>query len=227
MRYLTKLFSLASILLATLCFHLRASEVQVPFEIRGIVELNRTLRFSVRDQINERTRWLDQNQTYLELTLLGYDPTKQRVIAEYRGAPISLPLVLADNTSIPVVTNLAIPLAIDEATEKEIASKVAIYRTSEMEKLSKVNPHLRSVMAKSSENRVSIYAESLRAAALQEARHSTALAKVESPSKLEAAMEQDRRKNVRIGSLRTRNTVNSRIWASDHIEKFGTPKEAR
>ena len=208
------------LLSATVCFHmypsshLDAKEIseQIEYEIRGYCELPNYKLFSVRNVQTGGSGWVKENQLYGAITVLSYNTNTGLFRVMYRDREVFLKLKDRDESALAVITSTI--LHEELLTEIKIKQLVEAYEKELSASLPDTSHKLYSSMEKSLANRVNAYQNELEAK-LKEQNNTT-------EGDTTAVIAANNLK-PRIGSLRTENQVNSRIWASDHIKVHGEP----
>lgn len=163
----------------------------------------------------KHSEWISEGGVWGNIEFVEYDEESDSVLIRNHGK--ELRLELAKRSSLKA-NYLQADRALNRATqasphEREIMSKVDTYRSNEIAKIETLDPRLRNRLKKSVERRAFSYEQHLR----------LKLADSSSEQNIENTQVPNESKPLIIGSQRKVNQVNSRIWASDHIEEFGTP----
>ena len=175
------------------------------FCLRGIFELNKQLYFSVESRFTGNNQWIAADKEFEGLTLEQYDQTKQEALGTFDQKPIKLRLFLNDN-------HLAYdPLTISDS--KKLERAIETYKKNQYQNLPNQNSALYLPMKQAADNRIGEL-QMLPNQSTNSLRTETSTAievsSLENPSQV-------------INKPKLRNRVNSRIWASDHIETHGLP----
>jgi hypothetical protein len=183
----------------------------VHYKVSGYCEFNGNLMFSISDLRTGGSRWLSRAQVYNDLQLLEFDTHQQAFKAIYRGQEVYLHLKKTNDAT--VVLPQSPPLQEETLSPSRIKQLVSELETKLIAGLPEESHKLHTAMKTSIQNRIAAYESSMIAKQMRQAEgngheHETFSGKQVKPM---------------IGSLRQENRINSRVWASDHIEIHGEP----
>jgi len=195
--YLLHIFIAPIVLIATATGNTQLADT---FALKGVCKLDQKWMLSVQDNKNGYHLWMYVGQSRGSLKLLSYDSVSGSAQLSYQDQTFSLKLGKPSETLT----------RIDKKTEA--------YRQGTQRLLEKPDSGARSQEAQQKLERdlevsVANYRHRLLTKYIENTTDPIALA-----SNGEAGSE------LRITGGRRRNQVNSRIWASDHIEKHGLPE---
>lgn len=206
-------FAIVSILSLSASYSLaKKIDSNVPYEIRGYCQLADSSLFSVKDLQTGGSRWVEKNQPFGAITMLNFDSKEKLFTAVYQGREVYLKIRESDN--IPLFVLGAEPTSKQQLTTLKVEQLVKEHERNLMNNLPEETHRLHSVMRVSMNNKVNAYKADLDS-------------KLEKQSTTDMAADTNQvASNVkpRIGNLHKSNAVNSRIWASDHIEFHGEPQ---
>jgi hypothetical protein len=208
------LINLTVITTFSLLSTLLKANTDIPIEIRGLVNLNENYMFSVHDIKTNQSKWIRKGQVFKGFKVTDYDSTNFMVVGFYLNSKVRLALA---ESELELIFNSAV---MDEEKQNtyslaEIDYLVNNFRKNEFAKLPDENEPLFYILKQSAENRIASYKNSL-----------ISFNRDELPENVEPSIEDKTiplNNKPRIGSQRKMNNVNSRIWASDHVEEFGLP----
>lgn len=165
---------------------------------------------SIKDQQNGSSVWLKVGQTYGVLKLQSFNSVNSTATLSYDGQLFELKISQYDGTPLVVIN----PEVHTEEILADINQKVEAYRKGLSQILATPDAGPRSSgeqqkLEQDIQNAVANYRQQLMVTTDQQP----------SPTSISDGIE-------RHGlGVRRHNRVNSRIWASDHIEKYGEPDE--
>lgn len=181
------------------------------FELAGVCEIDGRYIVSLSDKSSGAGFWLQEGQNFGELMFKSYDANTKTAIFFSGDHSFELKLRRTDDTVVSVASSLR-P---NRSDVQEIESKVREY--SKSLKILLIDPdsgprppEAQAKLEKEMKKMVTNYREQLIAGLSEQAESS--------------ALQENAQASTRIG-IKRRNRVNSRIWASDHIEKHGLPEE--
>ena len=214
LKHLTLRTHIACLSIGSLCASPMDASVNinegVPIEIRGIMAYQGQYQFSVYNEQTRASSWVAINQSFAGIQIHAYDPQNMKIHASYGGQEVTLSL--ARHSQRPNIIQIYREEELEENSLPSISSKaeipalVAAYEEAQLETLPEATHPLYELLKQTTANRVQSYKGELEAS-LNPKPEATA-------SELSA----------RIRSQRGRNNVNSRPWASDHIELHGAPE---
>jgi hypothetical protein len=181
------------------------------FELSGVCKINGRYMVSLSDKNSGSGFWLQEGQSFGELMFNSFD-AETKTAAFYAGNHgFELKLRRAEDIAVSVASSLR-PNSFEL---QEIESKVGEYRKNLAPILAAPDsgsrtPEAQAKLEKDMEKMVTNYREQL-------------IARLSAQAESSALQENAQASKV-IG-IKRRNRVNSRIWASDHIEKWGLPEE--
>jgi hypothetical protein len=181
------------------------------FELAGVCEINGRYMVSLSDKLSGAGFWLHEGQSFGDLKFNSFDANTKTAVFFSGDHSFELKLRRADDVVVSVVSSLQH----DRSDLQEIESKVGEYRKGLKILLADPDSGPRPTEAqakleKDMANMVTNYRDQLIAGQSEEAESS--------------ALQENAQASKVIG-IKRRNRVNSRIWASDHIEKHGLPEE--
>lgn len=182
------------------------------FGLAGVCEINGRYMVSLSDKLSGAGFWLHEGQSFGDLKFNSFDANTKTAVFFSGDHSFELKLRRADDV---VVVSVVSSLQHNHSDLQEIESNVREYSKSLKILLADPDsgprpPEAQAKLEKEMKKMVTNYREQL-IAGLSEQAESSALQENAQPSKV-------------IG-IKRRNRVNSRIWASDHIEKHGLPEE--
>jgi len=180
------------------------------FLLRGIFQTAKVVHFSIESHATGRKGWIAANKDFEGLTLESYDSVNRIAHGMRNGVSFELPLLKPEGFTNTRLLDLNTDPALS-AAEKEAATQA--YKRAVYSELPPVNHFLYSPMKQAADNRVATYRQALNS---QKALKASADFIVPNPELTDVATP--------IPRPRIRNRVNSRIWASDHIEIHGLPE---
>ena len=182
----------------------------VPVEIHGLVKLGEDYIFSVHHAETNQSKWIRKNQTFNGFVVIDYDPINSVVSCLYDDQTIRLTLIESKLTPTTSVPNEEITATYNPA---EIRHLVGEFQKKEFARLPDKEEPLYFLLKQAAKNRIYSYESSLLS---RNQNKETSNSELVTRKKVSSANHEPR-----IGSQRTRNNVNSRIWAADHVEQFG------
>ncbi|MGJ8638845.1 MAG: hypothetical protein ACSHYA_05590 [Opitutaceae bacterium] len=206
-------FVMASLLQATSAHSAPQSvSTDVPYQVRGYCELVDTSLFSITDLRTGGSRWVKSNQVFDEITILSFDLRTGLFAALYQGREVYLKLKDAGE-STGRIASWDQPQDEAPLTASRIEQLVNEHERTLMSQLPEKTHRLHAPMKVSINNQLIAYKAEL----YQELEEQTSIEQATPSAEPASDLK------PRIGSLRESNEVNSRIWASDHIEIHGEP----
>lgn len=199
-----------------LCFLLAsASHAQFTpaekFELAGVCEIDGSFMVSLSDKVSGAGFWLHEGQSLGELKFNSFDANTKTAVFSSGDHSFELKLRRAEDVGVSVVFSLR-P---NRSDLQEIESKVSEYSKGLKILLADPEsgprpPEAQAKLEKDMEKMVKNYRDQLIAGQSEQAESS--------------ALHENAQASKGIG-IKRRNRVNSRIWASDHIEKHGLPEQ--
>jgi hypothetical protein len=183
-----------------------------PIEWRGVVDLGNGPCFSLYETGSGSSGWFRLMQSNGRIYVQGYDSQKKRLSLEYLGQKIEVSLHQSDGKPLALPWSQSKYFQPDTLGEAEIAKQVEQFRIEQYASIPRTTPALAQALQRSAENRINAFERGLHNKKT-EGNESVSVREVEQPRII-----------ARLGSQRKKSTVNSRIWASDHIEKHGMPE---
>lgn len=77
----------------------------VPFELRGILELDGRLEFSVREVESGNSFWVGLGREFRGLHVMEYDTAEKTLVCNYRGEAVTLQLAKDDGIPLNILEN--------------------------------------------------------------------------------------------------------------------------
>jgi hypothetical protein len=182
--------------------------------LHGIFEFQNQLHFSLKSKQTGRSGWIAVNKDFEGLRLVTYDSAKRQAYGLYLGEQVTIKL------PNPKFHGLIVSMdAEDDPFPIETGQSITELQRSLYSQLPEKNNPLHGLMKQSIDNRISSLKASLNRSQNTAAEAITEVAanSINEAVRLAAAN----------APIRTRNRVNSRIWASDHIEIHGLSSEAQ
>jgi hypothetical protein len=192
-----------------ICMSSAAKAQPEPFLLSGIFDFENRLQFSIKHQETGRSGWIAQGRDFEGLQLESYNNSKQQAHGSYMGRPITLDL---QTQKYSLLLWSEFPQTTEPLPETE--QSIAELQRSLYDQLPPPGNPLHIPMQQSIDNRIA----SMRAS----------LVDIDTNPKESPELPVNSIENTIEGAklpIRTRNRVNSRIWASDHIKIHGLPSE--
>jgi hypothetical protein len=188
----------------------QTSTIDKLFELKGVCKLGETWMASVNFKEDDGSFWLKAGQRRGHLQLISYDPETYTAKFTYQDQVFELMIAEADASPIGVLGSTVL----SNKEMAEVDRKVEAYRKGLKQILAapETGPRDREKQLQLEQNLQKSVSDYRR--------------------RLVAAYD-DNTPSAEVGEssgqneiwVRRRNRVNSRIWASDHIEKWGLPQE--
>jgi hypothetical protein len=177
--------------------------------LRGVYQTNTKLLFSIESRISGRRGWVAANRAFEGLVLDSYDSHSMVANGTLNEKVFTLPLHQASRYSRATLAHFtnAGPLG-----AKAIEEAVKAYATTTFNELPPKNHPLYAPMKLSADNQITSFRQAL------EAPQTSPETATRETAQTEATTITAEPVAIR------RNRVNSRIWASDHIELHGLPE---
>lgn len=191
------------------------TELAQHYALKGICNLNDEWMLSIKDVRSGHHEWLQAGQSFGSLRLLSYDSESESAQLSYQDKTFSLRLAQNSHEPLSVVRSSTSPNDVLDLINK----KAEAYRVDLHKQLIAGDPRVRSHEAlrkleKKLETSVANYKQRLLAEYDRDPNNTDVLTDVQAANS-----------GPRITGGRLRNRVNSRIWASDHIDKHGLPAQ--
>lgn len=208
-----KVFQFLTLSSFFLYLNLHATGVDTRVKLRGLAQLGESYVFSIHDTETKQSKWIESGQTFAGFTITGYDANRFIILGYYNNQLLQLSItesVLFKD----FLTEGEKPLV---CSGSEIKRLVNDFRNQELEKLPDESEPLFYILKQSAENRIATYENNLLSLNQDNSVRNRA-------SRIEDKTTSLNNKSPRIIGQIRQNYVNSRIWASDHIEQFGLPE---
>ncbi len=187
----------------------------IPIKVRGLAKLGGNYIFSIQETATNKSKWIEKNQAFSGFKVIDYDEISLTIKGLYNDQAIMLTLVESELTTIATKTKSGGKGKQIVYSQVEINQLVHDFKQKEFTKLPNEKDPLFHILRQSAENRIHSYKNHLLSL---NGNNLTENIEFVTEEKTESS-----RNKPRIGSQRKQNSVNSRIWASDHIEEFGLP----
>lgn len=192
------------------------SNLNQNYSLKGICNIDGTWMLSIKDRANNQHFWLKVGQRYGDLKLSAFNPEDTTATLLLQGYEFYL--VLSEKENFPEKVIRSRQLKPDEL--KHINQQVEKYR----EELKRVllatpksgprRPETQLMLEQDIENAVANYRQRL-----------MSIPESDQTDEIIASTSSGNSDAPKIIGVKRRNRVNSRIWASDHIEKYGEPDD--
>lgn len=191
----------------------------IPYKVRGILQYNDQLKFSIHETIQNRHRWIRLNQPFGLLKLKSFDPESGEIQAVFQGENISLYLAKSEES----VLHVEIQNSQQQLSKLEIDHLVQQFEQHEYAKLPAQDSPVYQVLHQAASNRIISFRSELQAASDAAAKANATLSKDDQSITGQTEVSEAHPALLR-NAIRP-NQLNSRIWASDHIKHHGTPAQ--
>jgi hypothetical protein len=182
-------------------------------ELRGVCYFQNQWQFSIFNKKTTSSQWIYLNKKFHDILITDYDVDSSIATLSYKGKVLNLKIAKSNDTPI-VVLNSAIHT---QSVIADINQKVDEFRQGLSQILGTPDTGPRNnkeqqKLEQDVENAVADYRQQLMAAT---DKNQIPLGNISNDPR------------YHVTGVRRYNRVNSRIWASDHIEKYGIPDERR